>query len=111
MGGLPLQRYFELPDDTYVLPSHGKPFTGLHTRVQQLLDHHQERLDDIMLAAQHKALSAADILPILFKRQLDTHQMTFAMGEALAHLHYLWFSQQLQRRMDEHGVLRFQLTA
>ena len=103
-----LQRYFELPDDTYVLPSHGKPFTGLHTRVQQLLDHHQERLDDIMLAAQHKALSAADILPILFKRQLDTHQMTFAMGEALAHLHYLWFSQQLQRRMDKHGVLRFQ---
>ena len=106
-----LQRYFELPGDTYVLPSHGKPFTGLHTRVQQLLDHHQERLDDIMLAAQHKALSAADILPLLFKRQLDAHQMTFAMGEALAHLHYLWFSQQLQRRMDEHGVLRFRLTA
>lgn len=102
-----LKRYFELPQETYVLPSHGKPFTGLHVRVQQLLDHHQERLDDIMQAAQQQGLSAADILPILFKRQLDTHQMTFAMGEALAHLHYLWFGQQLVRKLDGRGILRF----
>ena len=88
-------------------PSHGKPFTGLHTRVQQLLDHHHERLNDIMQASRQQGLSAADILPILFKRQLDTHQMTFAMGEALAHLHYLWFSRQLTRRLDENGILRF----
>lgn len=104
-----LQRYFALPQDTYVLPSHGKPFTGLHQRIQQLLDHHQARLDEIMGAAQTRAVSAADILPVLFKRQLDPHQMTFAMGEALAHLHYLWFGRQLQRRLDEHGVLRFAL--
>ena len=103
-----LRRYFELPADTYVLPSHGKPFTGLHQRVQQLLDHHHERLDEILKAAQTQSLSAADILPILFKRQLDAHQMTFAMGEALAHLHYLWFSKQLERRVDELDVLRFQ---
>jgi hypothetical protein len=29
------------------------------------------------------------------------------MGEALAHLHYLWFSRQLTRRLDENGILRF----
>ena len=104
-----LQRYFALPMDTYVLPSHGKPFTGLHQRIQQLLDHHQEHLNDIMKAVQSQPLSAADILPVLFQRQLDTHQMTFAMGEALAHLHYLWFSKQLERRVDQQGVLRFQL--
>ena len=33
--------------------------------------------------------SAADVLPVLFKRQLDLHQTTFAMGEAIAHLHAL----------------------
>lgn len=60
-----------------------------------------------MQASQLQGLSAADILPILFKRQLDTHQMTFAMGEALAHLHYLWFSRQLTRRLDENDILRF----
>jgi hypothetical protein len=62
-----------------------------------------------MQAVQTRVLSAADILPILFKRQLDPHQMTFAMGEALAHLHYLWYSRQLQRRRDDQGVLRFGL--
>ena len=104
-----LRRYLELPQDCYVLPSHGKPFTGLHQRVHQLIEHHEARLQDIMQAAQTQNLSATDILPTLFKRQLDAHQMTFAMGEALAHLHYLWFSQKLMRRLDENGVLRFQL--
>lgn len=104
-----LTRYFDLPEDAYVLPSHGRPFTGLHTRVQQLLDHHHEHLNDIMAAVPDKELSAADILPLLFKRKLDFHQTTFAMGEALAHLHYLWFKQRLQRREDEQGVLRFSL--
>ena len=28
---------------------------------------------------------------MLFKRKLDLHQMTFAMGETVAHLHVLWF--------------------
>ena len=102
-----LKRYFELPADTLVLPSHGKPFTGLHTRVQQLLDHHEERLADIVAGSQQRQLSAVDILPILFKRPLDSHQMTFAMGEALAHLHYLWSSGILTRHRDADGVYRF----
>ena len=34
-------------------------------------------------------MSAADLMPVLFRRQLDRHQMGFALGEALAHLHYL----------------------
>ena len=28
-------------------------------------------------------------LPVLFHRKLDLHQMTFAMGESIAHLHAL----------------------
>ncbi|MFX7992828.1 MBL fold metallo-hydrolase, partial [Acinetobacter baumannii] len=39
-----LSRYLELPADTLVLPSHGKPFTGLHQRIDQLREHHDERL-------------------------------------------------------------------
>jgi glyoxylase-like metal-dependent hydrolase (beta-lactamase superfamily II) len=104
-----LLRYLELPGHTLVLPSHGKPFTGLATRIAQLQGHHQERLGDILEAAQSGALSAADVLPILFTRALDSHQMTFAMGEALAHLHYLWASGQLERSMDADGVMRFRL--
>jgi hypothetical protein len=46
-------------------------------------------------------------LPILFKRQLDLHQTTFAMGESVAHLHALWFSGKLRRERGDDGVYRF----
>lgn len=104
-----LLRYLALPPSTLVLPSHGKPFQGLHERIQQLQNHHRERLDEILAAAQQGSLSAFDVLPIMFKRKLDAHQMTFAMGEALAHLHWLWLDGQLQRVLDAGGVHRFQL--
>lgn len=102
-----LQRYLELPGETLVLPSHGKPFKGLHERIHQLQNHHRDRLGEILEAAGQGSLSAADVLPIMFKRELDTHQLTFAMGEALAHLHLLWFEGQLQRLLDAAGVHRF----
>ncbi len=102
-----LDRYQPLPADTLVLPSHGKPFTGLHERLQQLRDHHRERLDEVMAACAEQPRSAHDVLPVLFKRPLDLHQTTFAMGESVAHLHRLWHGGQLQRTRDNDGVYRF----
>jgi hypothetical protein len=48
-----------------------------------------------------------DVLPVLFKRKLDLHQTTFAMGEAIAHLHLLWFGGQLRRLPGTDGIYRF----
>lgn len=101
-----VQRLRELPEDTLVLPSHGKPFRGLHRRIEQLVSHHQERFEDVLQACAEAPRSAADLLPVLFKRSLDLHQTTFAMGESVAHLHALWHSGQLTRQEDE-GVWRF----
>lgn len=102
-----LQRYLPLPETTLVLPSHGKPFTGLHERIRQLQDHHAERLAEVAAACAAQPCSAADMLPVLFPRALDLHQTTFAMGEAVAHLHRLWFAGQLQRTLGTDGVYRF----
>ncbi|MBB3176956.1 MBL fold metallo-hydrolase [Variovorax sp. Sphag1AA] len=102
-----IERFKELPVDVLGLPSHGKPFTGVHRRVEQLKEHHRDRLAELLEACVAKPLSAAEGLPILFKRALDLHQMTFAMGETVAHLHMLWFSGQLQRRRGEDGIYRF----
>ena len=96
-----------LPADTLVLPAHGKPFRGLHTRIGQLEEHHQLRLDEVMQAARKGPVSAHDMLPILFKRKLDLHQTTFALGEAVAHLHRLWHGGQLRRERSADGVWRF----
>jgi glyoxylase-like metal-dependent hydrolase (beta-lactamase superfamily II) len=102
-----LDRYLPLADNTLVLPSHGKPFTGLHERIQQLKDHHQERLAEVLTACSEKPCSAMDIIPVLFTRALDLHQITFAMGEAVAHLHRLWYGGQLMRTSGPDGIWRF----
>lgn len=96
-----------LPADTLVLPAHGKPFRGLYTRIGQLQEHHQLRLDEVLEAARKAPVSAYDMLPVLFKRQLDLHQTTFALGESVAHLHRLWHGGQLQRECGAGGVWRF----
>ena len=44
---------------------------------------------------------------MLFKRPLDLHQTTFAMGESIAHLNALWLAGRLERRLGEDGVYRF----
>jgi glyoxylase-like metal-dependent hydrolase (beta-lactamase superfamily II) len=111
--GNPLPRYLHsldqlllLPAETLVLPSHGKPFTGLHARIAQQHRHHRERLAEV-LAACASPQTAATIVPVLFKRELDLHQTTFALGESLAHLHALWYDGALARR-DIDGVFQFQ---
>ena len=48
-----------------------------------------------------------DIIPVLFTRALDLHQITFAMGESVAHLHRLWFSGQLTRDQASDGTYLF----
>jgi hypothetical protein len=47
------------------------------------------------------------LLPVLFRRPLDRHQMAFALGEALAHLNYLASQGALARLRGGDGVNRF----
>lgn len=101
-----LRAYDGLPEGALVLPSHGRPFRGLHERIAQQHGHHAERLAEVMDACG-APMSAADIVPVMFKRKLDVHQLTFAMGEALAHLHALYFEGKLERATGADGVIRF----
>lgn len=95
-----------LAADTLVLPSHDRVFFGLATRLDELRAHHHARLDELV-AALPTAKSAAEILSVLFRRELDDHQLAFAMGEAIAHLHFLWYAGRVTRRQDHDGVIRF----
>ena len=52
--------------------------------------------------------AAADVLGTLFRRNLDTHQLFFAMGEAMAHLHFLYYEDRLVRSVTADGVVRYQ---
>jgi hypothetical protein len=93
-----------------VLPSHGLPFRGLHARIDQLIGHHQERLERTLEACA-MPLTLAEVMPRLFDRELDVHQLQFALGESLAHLNYLVGQGQLERRSGADGRLRYRLRA
>lgn len=97
----------QLPDDCLVLPSHGQPFRGLHARIDQLVDHHRLRLEATLDACRAKA-AITDVMPKLFQRQLDRHQIGFAIGETLAHLNLLVGRGTIIRSLDDDGRLRFQ---
>lgn len=101
-----IRRYQPLPADALVLPSHGRPFRRLHRRIEQLHEHHDARLTEV-LAHCATPRTAADIVPIMFRRPLDAHQLFFAFGEALAHLHALWYRGRLSRERGIDGVYRF----
>lgn len=103
-----LSKYAGLPEDVLVLPSHGKPFRGLHTRIAQLRQHHVERLAEVMDACREWR-TAADIVPLMFRRPLDAHQWGFAQGEALAHLHKLWRDGIVRRETASDGIIRFKM--
>ena len=102
-----IARYRELPADVLVLPSHGKPFRGAHERVAQLERHHQERFSALKEVLGKGEKSAGDLLPVLFRRKLDAHQTFFAMGEAIAHLHYLYYAGEAKRSLGADGIMRY----
>lgn len=106
--GDPLRRFLEslarfetLPADTLVLPSHGLPFRGIALRVGELRAHHDARLAELEDAVKARGPStAADLVPVLFRRELDLQQRFFAMGEAIAHLNHLWHAGRLGRTVS-----------
>jgi len=101
-----LEKFRALPADALVLPSHDRPFHGLHDRIDALGEHHAERLEAAYDACA-EAMSAADLIPVLFDRRLDRHQFGFAIGEALAHAQYLVAGGRLARARDADGILRY----
>ena len=101
-----MSRLGHLPAGTRVLPSHERVFHGLHTRIAQLHEHHAQRLERLLEGCA-TPITAYEAIPLLFKRQLDDHQMMFAMGESIAHLHYLLHGGRVRREVDEGGVRRY----
>jgi len=105
-----LKLFEKLPKDTMVLPSHDWPFRGLHARLDDLAHHHDERLEETYNLCE-KPVSGFEVLSGLFTRKLDNHQVFFAIGESLAHLHHLEAQGRLQREDGEDGISRFVQTA
>jgi len=101
-----LGKFRGLDTETLVLPSHNWPFQGLIERLDQLAHHHDERLDEVV-AVCAEPQSGTQVLKHLFKRELDSHQLFFAIGESLAHLHYLEGQGRIVSETNAHSVTLF----
>ena len=97
-----IARLRELPADLLVLPGHGDPFTGLHTRLDQLDAEHAERLD-VLAAHLGEPRRAVDCFGQLFRRPIGPEVLGMATGEALAHLRHLEVTGRA-RRENRDGV-------
>ena len=101
-----LARLEQCPGDTIVLPSHGRPFRGLHHRISVLRAHHRQQLASLREACVEPR-TAFNLLPVMFGRPLRGFHRMLAMGEAVAHLNYLHADGLLERSIGGDGVARF----
>jgi glyoxylase-like metal-dependent hydrolase (beta-lactamase superfamily II) len=94
-----------------VLPGHQLPFYGLHTRCDELKAHHDERCRAIWAACRSRPRSAAELVPVIFHRALDPHQMSFAFSEVLAHVNFMLREGSLAWAQPRQGIERVRAKA
>jgi len=99
-----------IPDSVRVLPGHQTPFEGLHARLRELGEHHATRCGLIAEACRVEPRTAAQLLPVLFKRDMDPHQTGFAFGEVLAHVNYMRARGQQHQFEGSDGILKTSTT-
>jgi glyoxylase-like metal-dependent hydrolase (beta-lactamase superfamily II) len=95
-----------VPDDVLVLPAHNEPFLGLHRRLDDLIDNHENALDRLLgLLATPRTV--AETFSVLFKRTIGPDVLNMATGEAIAHLNCLIGRGQAERTVGPDGIWRF----
>ena len=90
-------------DSHLVLPGHKLPFTGLPTRMRQLIDNHHGALErlEATLTTPH---TAAECFPVLYKRRIGEGEYGLALVEAIGHLNHLYQTGRIGRRRRDDGA-------
>jgi glyoxylase-like metal-dependent hydrolase (beta-lactamase superfamily II) len=90
-----------------VMGGHKLPFTGLPTRMHQLIENHHgalRRLREYLTTPR----TAADCFPPLFKRKIDGGTYGLALVEAIAHLNHLHQTGEISRTLRDDGAWLWQ---
>ncbi|MGM7678556.1 MBL fold metallo-hydrolase [Microbacterium sp. A94] len=101
-NGLPLKRFLESQEvmlalpDLRVLPAHGAVTDSLHARSRELIEYHEQRLDECFAAMQSGAADALEVARAIgwTRRlrhfdELDEFNQMLAVTETIAHLDVL----------------------
>lgn len=95
-----------IPPETLILPGHQLPFRGLQARCAELAAHHADRCRLIAEAVTHGPHSVAELVPVMFTRPLDPHQLSFAFSEVFAHVNAMLRLGELQWAAPQAGIMR-----
>ena len=101
-----LDRLEQLPADTLVLPSHGRPFRGLRARTSDLRQHHHEHLD-LLHDSIGTAQTAFELMSVLFRRQLSGFHQMLGLHECIAHVEHLVRGGRAARETGADGIHRY----
>jgi len=99
--------FTELPEKTLVLPAHKRPFVGVKTRVNELIEHHHLHLIALVESCSTPK-SVVELLPVLFKRELSGRNIVFAVAECVSHVNYLYFAGKVTRTLSDEGLYLYQ---
>ena len=91
-----------------ILPGHGPIFHDLEGRIEELLFHHEERLDVMHAEIQGGPRTPFVVSGAVFRETLTLYERCFALAETLAHLDHLVLEGRAERIEDE--TVRFRAT-
>ncbi|OLS44401.1 MBL fold hydrolase [Rhodovulum sulfidophilum] len=93
-------------EDHLVLPGHKLPFTGLPTRLVQLIENHHGALNRLIEALGEER-TACDCFPVLYRREIGSGEYGLALAEAVGHLNHLYLTGRATRRRRSDGAWLF----
>jgi glyoxylase-like metal-dependent hydrolase (beta-lactamase superfamily II) len=96
----------DIHPDTLVMPAHNAPFYGVQARLEYLIAHHEGHLAALEKACVEPRV-CLDLLGVLFERKIDDSILGLALGELVAHLHFLCTEGRMVRELDDKGLYRF----
>jgi glyoxylase-like metal-dependent hydrolase (beta-lactamase superfamily II) len=108
----PLARYVEALENMrglgadLVLPGHGPVFHDLDGRIEELVSHHEERLEVMQREISDRPKTSFEVSRIVFRGTLTEHQRCFALAETLAHLDHLVLEGRAERIENETVAFR-----
>ncbi len=96
-------------DVRLALPGHKALITDWRGRLEELLAHHEARLQHTLEAVREGSTVYEASLKVFTSGNFSAHEWRFAMAETLAHLEYLRLRGQVKQN-NEDGLWRFQVS-
>ncbi len=94
-----------------VLPGHGEPFADLAGRVREIIQHHHDREEQILVLLRECPQHAADITRQMFpSRRIQNHEaLRMAVAEILAHLEHMRSAGRVEQQHTTDGIILYKI--